>query len=104
MKKVYIVCWGCGACDDHDTVHTNIGVHGVYTSKDQAKVGLEEFKNYILAELNETVDPDCDMPELMDEIDLSIDGSVDEEYFEISYILGVEPTTEYVKIEEKELI
>lgn len=101
--KVYTVTWACGSCDDHDVVHTNTGVHGVYTSKDSAKVGLEECKQRTLNELTEAVDPDGDMPELMDEINLVVEGSVDEEYFRLEYILGIEPTNEYIKIEEVEL-
>ena len=101
--KVYTVVWACGSFDDDDIVHTNTGVHGVYASKDSAKVGLEEYVQHILTELADTVDPDGDMPELMDEIDLDIEGSVDDEYFRIEYTLGVEPVNEYIKIEEVEI-
>lgn len=101
--KVYTVVWACGSADDHDVVHTNVGVHGVYTSKESAKVGLEECKQRTLDELADAVDPDGDMPELMDEIDLNIEGSVDDEYFRIEYTLGCEPVNELIKIEEQEL-
>jgi hypothetical protein len=101
--KVYTVVWACGSTDDHDVVHTNTGVHGVYTSKDSAKVGLEECKQRTLDELADAVDPDGDMPELMDEIDLDIEGSVDDEYFRIEYTLGCEPVNELIKIEEVEI-
>jgi hypothetical protein len=101
--KVYTVVWACGSADDHDVVHTNVGVHGVYTSKESAKVGLEECKQRTLDELADAVDPDGDMPELMDEIDLDIEGSVDDEYFRIEYTLGCEPVNELIKIEEQEL-
>lgn len=101
--KVYTVVWACGSADDHDVVHTNVGVHGVYTSKKSAKVGLEECKQRTLDELADAVDPDGDMPELMDEIDLDIEGSVDDEYFRIEYTLGCEPVNELIKIEEQEL-
>jgi hypothetical protein len=101
--KVYTVVWACGSFDDDGVVHTNAGVHGVYTSKDSAKVGLEECKQRTLTELADSVDPDGDMPELMDEIDLEIEGSVDEEYYRILYTLGVEPVNEYIKIEEVEI-
>lgn len=102
--KVYTVVWACGSCDDDDAVHTNVGVHGVYTSKESAKVGLEECKQRTLDELVDTVDPDGEEPELMDEIDLEVCGSTEEEYFEISYTLGLEQVVEHIKIEEKELI
>ena len=75
----------------------------MYTSKESAKVGLEECKQRVLNELSEAVDPDGDMPELMDEIDLVIDGSADEEYYRIEYTLGCEPVNELIKIEEVEL-
>jgi hypothetical protein len=75
----------------------------VYTSKESAKVGLEECKQRTLDELADAVDPDGDMPELMDEIDLDIEGSVDDEYFRIEYTLGCEPVNELIKIEEQEL-
>ncbi len=101
--KVYTVVWACGSVDDHDVVHTNVGVHGVYASKESAKVGLEECKQRTLDELADAVDPDGDMPELMDEIDLDIEGSVDDEYFRIEYTLGCEPVNELIKIEEQEL-
>ena len=101
--KVYTVVWACGSTDDHDVVHTNTGVHGVYISKDSAKVGLEECKQRTLTELADAVDPDGDMPELMDEIDLDIEGSVDDEYFRIEYTLGCEPVNELIKIEEVEI-
>ena len=101
--KVYTIIWACGSADDHDVVHTNAGVHGIYTSKESAKIGLEECKQRTLEELVDTVDPDGDMPELMDEIDLVIDGSADEEYYRIEYTLGCDPTHEYIKIEEVEL-
>ena len=101
--KVYTIIWACGSADDHDVVHTNAGVHGIYTSKESAKIGLEECKQRTLEELADTVDPDGDMPELMDEIDLEIEGSVDEEYFRFLYTLGCDPTHEYIKIEEVEL-
>lgn len=101
--KLYVVCWSCSYVDDHDNVGTNTGVQGLYKSKESAKVGLEEFKDEVLANLREDVDPDGDMPELMDEIDLAIWGSVDEEYYEISYTLGIEPVVEQVKIKEVEL-
>lgn len=101
--KVYTVAWACGSADDHDVVHTNTGVHGVYTSKESAKVGLEECKQRALDELSEAVDPDGDMPELMDEIDLFIDGSADEEYYRLKYTLGCESVNELIKIEEVEI-
>lgn len=101
--KVYTVVWACGSADDHDVVHTNVGVHGVYTSKESAKVGLEECKQRTLDELADAVDPDGDMSELMDEIDLDIEGSVDDEYFRIEYTLGCEPVNELIKIEEVEI-
>lgn len=101
--KVYTVTWACGSADDRGVVHTNSGVHGIYTSKESAKIGLEECKQRTLEELADTVDPDGDMPELMNEIDLEIEGSVDEEYFRFLYMLGCESTHEYIKIEEVEI-
>ena len=101
--KVYTVVWACGSADDHYVVHTNAGVHGIYTSKESAKIGLEECKQRTLEELADTVDPDGDMPELMNEIDLEIEGSVDEEYFRFLYTLGCEPVNELIKIEEVEI-
>ena len=101
--KVYAVIWACGSADDHDYVSTNTGVYGVYTTKESAKIGLEGCKQRTLNELNEAVDPDGDMPELMDEIDLVIDGSIHEEYYRIEYTLGCEPVNELIKIEEVEI-
>ena len=101
--KVYAVVWACGSADDHDVVHTNAGVHGIYTSKESAKIGLEECKQRTLDEVKDSVDPDGDMPELMDDADLTVEGSVDEEYFRIEYNLGIEPVNELIKIEEVEL-
>lgn len=101
--KVYAVVWACGSTDDHGYVSTNTGVHGIYTSKESAKIGLEECKQRTLNELTEAVDPDGDMPELMNEIDLVIDGSIHEEYYKIEYTLGCEPVNELIKIEEVEI-
>ena len=101
--KVYTVIWACGSADDDDLVHTNAGVHGVYTSKESAKIGLEECKQHILDEVKNSVDPDDEEPELMEEINLEVYGSVDEEYFEISYTLGLEQVVEHTKICEVEL-
>ena len=101
--KLYVVCWSCSYFADHDGLGTNTGVQGVYKSRESAKVGLEEFKDEVLANLREDVDPDGDMPELMDEIDLVIDGSVDEEYYRFEYTLGCEPVNELIKIEEVEI-
>ena len=101
--KVYIVTWACGSTDDHGYVNTNSGVRGVYTSKESAKIGLEEFKQLALDELTEFVDPDGDMPEMMNEIDLKIEGSVDEEYFRIEYTICYDRVHEYIKIEEVEI-
>ena len=102
MEKVYVVCWGSGSVDDDGNAHTYSGTAGVYRNKEDALKALETYKDETLADVYEDLDPDGDMPEERREV--KVYGSVEDEYFEIDYILGIEPVELYIGISETQLI
>lgn len=101
FERMYIVCWGAGSCDDHGNAHANVGVHGVYSTKAGALLGLCECKDQVIEETKHDLDPDGEFPELVDDLDLEVCGSEAEEYFEISYTLGTEPCAVRITIIEQ---
>lgn len=101
MEKMFIVCWGASSCDDRGNAHANVGIHGVYSTRGGAKIGLVDCKDQLLEETKNAVDPDGEYPELLDELDIKVYGSEAEEYFEIDYILGTEPCEVCIKIIEQ---
>ena len=103
MEKLYAVCWGSGSVDDHGNAHAYSGIVGVYKNKDDAKKALETYKDETLKEVYEDIDPDGDMPELVDDANIQVYGSIKEEYFEIDYTLGTEPVELYIGISETTL-
>ena len=98
MEKVYAVCWGSGSTDDHGSAHAYSGVVGVFRNKEEALEALEDYKNETLEEVYEDLDPDGEYPEERDGV--QVYGSVQDEYFEIDYILGTEPVELYIGISE----
>ncbi len=99
MEKIYVVCWGASSCDDDGNAHANAGVYGVYTTKSAALKGLVEFKDLMIEETKNDIDPDGEYPDLLD--DIKVYGSEQEEYFEIDYTLGTEPCEGYITISEQ---
>ena len=99
MMVVYAVIWGSSSCDDDDNAHACTGVHGIYTTEELAKAGLEESKLAIIADAQEAFDPDDEMPDDFDR-EVKVYGSLEENYFEVDYTLGTEPVevrTEIIK-------
>lgn len=103
MEKLYIVCWSSAGQDDDGNAKAFCGVHGVYTSKAKAKVGLLECKDECYNEVVNSPDHDEEDKEYA-EVNTSIYGSVEEEYFEIDYFIGDTPCELYMTIEEKDLL
>ena len=99
---MYIVCWGASSCDDHGNAHANVGVHGVYYTKQAAILGLLECKNSMIEDTKKDLDPDGEFSDLVDELDLKVYGSEAEEYFEIDYTIGTDPCEVRISIEEVE--
>ena len=98
MEKIYVVCWASGSTDDHGNAHAYSGTAGAYRNKDDALKALEEYKDETLQEVYEDVDPDGEYPDERDNV--HVYGSVQDEYFEIDYILGTEPVELYIGISE----
>jgi hypothetical protein len=94
--EVYTVFWSTGSCDDHGCAHAFGGVHGIYKSEESAQRGLEECKQDILADIYADLDPDNELPDIRNEV--QIYGSVEDGYFEIDYTLGTEPVEVYIGI------
>ena len=101
MEKLYAVCWGSGSTDDHGNAHAYSGIVGVYRDKDEAKKALETYKDETLEEVYEDIDPDGEFPEERDRV--QVYGSMNEEYFEIDYYLGIDPVEIYIGISETTL-
>lgn len=99
--KVYTVLWGTGSCDDHYNAHAYANVHGIYKSEASALKALEECKQEIYDEILTDLDPDGEIPNVEDEV--QIYGSVEKRYFKIDYTLGTEPVEIYVTIVENEI-
>ena len=94
--QVYTVVWGTGSCDDRGAAHAFCGVHGIYKSEASAKVALEECKQEMLDEIYFDLDPDNELPDIRDEV--QVYGSVEDGHFEIDYTLGIEPVEVYIQI------
>lgn len=102
MEKIYIVCWGTGSADQDGCAHAYCGVHGVYRDKTEASKNLVSCKEEIFNDIMNDLDPDGDMPYIIEEANVQVYGSEAEEYFEIDYTLGTDLCEVYIKIEEKE--
>jgi hypothetical protein len=102
MKKVYIVCWGSAGQDDAGNAKAYSNVHGVYAFLDDAKKGLEECKDERYNEIVNNPDYDEEDRELA-EVNTSVYGSVNDDYFEIDYFIGDTPCEIYINIVEKEI-
>ena len=103
MEKIYVVHWGCGSADDRGQCHAHSGVVSAYSNKADALKALEEYKDETIKDIKNDIDPDGEMPELVDEVDIQVYGSVAEEYFEIDYELGMESVEVYIGISETTL-
>jgi hypothetical protein len=99
--KVYTVLWGTGSCDDHYNAHAFANVHGTYKSEASALKALEDCKQEIYDETLTDLDPDGELPNVEDEV--QIYGSVKERYFAIDYTLGTEPVEIYITMVETEI-
>lgn len=98
MKKIYIVCWGSAGQDDDGNSKAFCGVHGVYTSKEDALKGLVECKDVLYDEVVQSDDPE--------ELEYNkscarIYGSEAEEYFEIDYCFADTMNELYITITEQ---
>ena len=101
MEKLYAVCWGSGSTDDHGNAHAYSGIVGVYRNKEDALKSLVDYKNETLEDVYEDIDPDHEYEDERDKV--HVYGSVEQEYFEIDYILGCEPVELYIGISETTL-
>lgn len=98
MEKLYIVHWGSAFSDDRGNAKAYCGVHGVYTSKDEALKGLVECKDVTYDEVVQNEDEET----LQYAIDnTKVYGSEAEEYFEIDYDFGAGPCEIHIKISEQ---
>lgn len=99
---MFIVCWGAASSDDRGNAHANVGVHGVYTNKLAALAGLVECKNSMIEDTKKDLCFDEDSPETLEDMDIRVYGSEQEEYFEIDYTIGTDPCEVRISIEEVE--
>lgn len=98
MGKLYIVHWGCASSDDDGNAKAFCGIHGVYTSKEDAIKGLVECKDVTYDEIVQNEEPDT----LQYAIDNTrVYGSEAEEYFEIDYDFGAGPCEIHITISEQ---
>lgn len=103
MKKVYIVCWGSAGQDDNGNSKAYSNVHNVYLFKDDAKKGLVECKDECYNEI--VNNPDYDEEDRGEAaINVSVYGSIEDDYFEIDYFVGDAPYELYITLVEKEII
>ena len=97
--QAYAVIWSTGSCDDHGNAHSFCGTHGVFKSETSAQKALEACKDELLADINNDLDPDGDMPECVEEANIQVHGSVEYGYFKIDYTIGTEPVEAYIRIQ-----
>jgi hypothetical protein len=98
MEKLYIVCWGSAGQDDDGNSKAFCGVHGVYTSKEDALKGLVECKDVYYDEVIQSDDPE----ELeYNKSRARVYGSEAEEYFEIDYDFADVTNEIYITIAEQ---
>ena len=98
MSELYAICWGSGSCDDHGNAHAYSGVEALYVSKEKALDALVAYKDRTLEEIKTDLDPDGEYPDLVEDAGIKVYGSVEEEYFEIDYIIGTEPCEVYIRV------
>ena len=103
--KVYVVCWGSASQDDHGNSTAYTGVHGVYTTLEEAQKGLVECKDQIYNEII-FVEEDEEDEEMAQHLKDStqVYGSVEEGFFEIDYESWDILAETYIKLEEKEVV
>lgn len=100
--KVYIVCWACASQDDNGNCSANGGVHGVYTDREKARVGLIECKEEMYSEI--VYNPDYDENDIKNMKDnVEVHGSSDQNYFEIDYESCDIPNEIRIEIVESEV-
>ena len=92
MEKLYIVHWGSATQDDRGNASAYSGIRGVYTSADEAKAQLVDFKEELYLEAIHDAD---------DEV--QVYGSASEEYFEIDYAEDGIPCEFYMSIKIVEI-
>lgn len=102
MEKLWVVCWGSAGSDDDGNAKAFTGVHGVYKSKELARKGLVECKDEIYDEI--VNNPDFDENDVEEAKKTTrVYGSVNEDYFEIDYVLGDTPVEVYINLVEQEV-
>lgn len=100
--KVYVVCWACASQDDNGNCLANGGVHGVYTDREKARVGLIECKEETYNEI--VYNPDFDEEEIQERKNSTqVYGSSDQDYFEIDYESWDIPNEIRIEIIESEV-
>ena len=99
---MFIVHWSCGSADDHGLAHTNLGVHGVYYTKEASVIGLHECFTQIMEDVVDCLNPDGDTPDLVERADICTDGSLEDGYYELTYTVGTDPVSVKIVIEEVE--
>lgn len=100
---IYTVIWSTAGQDDDCNSKAFCGVHKMYRTLADAKKGLEECKDDFLNELIYNLDFDKEEQEFAKE-NTHVYGSVEEQYFEIDYILGDVTCEAFIKIVTDEII
>lgn len=89
MEKIYIVHWGKATQDDRGNATAYCGIYGAYKTMDEAQIGLMDCEKIFSAEIMQDAD------------DMSVYGSVCENYFEIDYAEDGVPCEIYITISEQ---
>jgi PDZ domain-containing secreted protein len=106
-NKVWVVHWGSGTIDDDGNVSSYCGVHSVHTSKESAKKSLTLCKDNLVEDIKnpyiEDAESEEELQEQLNDLELEVYGSENEEYFEIDYTSWDVRNEIYVGISEQEL-
>ena len=95
MKNLYIVHWGSAFSDDDGNARAYTGIHGVYTSIEEAQKALVECKDITYDEIVQNEDPE----ELeYNKSRTKVYGSVEDGVFEIDYDFGDTSNEIYITI------
>lgn len=102
MEQVYVVCWANASQDDDGNNSAFGNVHGVYHFLDDAKKGLEECRDEFIDDIINNPDYDEEDIEYA-KANLSVYGSVEDDYFEIDYASCDTFSEIYINLVTKEI-
>lgn len=98
METLYVICWGSAGQDDDGNSKACSGVYDVYTARDKAKAGLENYKNEIYNEI--VNNPDYEEERIEVQNSTQVSGSVEAGFFEIDYFIGDVPCEIHIALVE----